>query len=415
MEKIKVIVFEIYPMIEKTVRELLKSIPGIEIVDHNVNNTEEALELILVQRPDVVFLGNDFPGIDGYFFTKTIRQQAPLTQVIMFAEVASADSVRQAMRSGACDFISQKNLTVEELSPVLEHAVQLVDEEKRIKTTTEKEKKSAIILSDDFQTKKRSRIITVYSPKGGAGVSTITVNLAWSLTSTGNKVLIVDGDFLFGDMGVLLNQLSNHSIKDLVRVKGELEIEIIKEVINHGEVDLLAAPSDVESSIEITGPTFENIVKKVSQLDYDFILINTTSHLTDSTIVALESAEIILLIGTQEIATIRALRTFLDLMGALSIPHEKLALVINRFQNDSVLAAEKFNEFLKLDVFHAIPLDFGTVVLANNVGIPFVIEHKDLPISREIESLAIKITKGKKQNKASFISNLRKNLSMTRL
>jgi pilus assembly protein CpaE len=412
MEKLKVIVFEIFPMVEKTVRELLKSMPFVEIIDHNVNNTEEALDLILAQKPDVVFLGNDFPGVDGYFFTKIIRQQAALTQVIMFAEVASAESVRQAMRAGACDFISQKNLTTEELASVLEHAGQLVDEDKRIRISAEREKKNVLTSSDELQVKKRSRIITVYSPKGGAGVSTITANLALSLASTDHKILIVDGDFLFGDMGVLLNQLSNHSIKDLVRVKGDLEIDVIKDVINHGEVDLLAAPPDAESSIEITGPFFEEIIKKVSQLDYDILLINTSSHLTDTTIVALELAETILLVGTQEIATIRAARMFLDLLGALSIPHEKISLVINRFQNGSVLALEKFNEFLKLDVFHSIPLDYETVIVANNVGIPFVINHKDLPISREVESLANKLSKSKKQNKASFISVLRKNLSM---
>ena len=143
MEKTRVVVFEILPMVGKAISELLRSISSVEIIENEINNTDEALDLILEKKPDIVLLGNDFPGIDGYFFTKIIRQQASPTQVIMFAEIASADAVRQAMRAGACDYISQKNLTVEELSTVLDHAKQLVNEEEA-KISSEKMKKEVV-------------------------------------------------------------------------------------------------------------------------------------------------------------------------------------------------------------------------------------------------------------------------------
>jgi pilus assembly protein CpaE len=410
MEKMKVIVFEILPTVGKTLNKLLKSIPWVDLIDHDVNNTEEALDFIITQQPDVIILGNDFPGIDLYYFTQIIRKEAAPTQVIMIAEVVSAESVRLAMRAGAFDFICYKNLTVEELSLALEYAGQLVDEERNIRITAKEKKEPASQQQVKPHTKKPTRIITVYSPKGGAGVSTITANLAWSLSSNGLKVLVVDGDFLFGDMGVLLNQQSNHSIMDFIRFEEHLDEEVIQEVINHGIVDLLAAPSNVEKSVEINGPAFEKILIKLSQLDYDFLLINTCSHPLDQIIVALELAETIILVGTQEISSIRALGLFLDLIGTLSISREKLAVVINRFDKGSILTSDKFNEHLKIDISHTIPQDYGTVLLANNLGIPFVVNHKDLPISRSIESLANILIKGKSQDKSTAISKVFKNI-----
>jgi len=417
MENMKVIVFEILPTVGKTLNELLKSIPFVNLIDHDINNTEEALDLILSKKPDVIILGNDFPGIDGYYFTKMIRKESASTQVIMIAEVVGAESVRQAMRAGACDFIGYKNLTVEEISLALENARQLADEERNIRFIDKGKKEPASQQPVKPVTKEATRIITVYSPKGGSGVSTITANLAWSLSSNDLKVLVIDGDFLFGDMGVLLNQQSNHSIIDFVRFQGNLDKDVIKEVINHGNVDLLAAPSSAEKSVEINGPVFGKILKELLQLDYDFLLINTSSYLSEPIIDALELAEKIILVGTQEISCVRAMSLFLDLIQTLSISQDKLALVINRFEKGSILTVDKLNGFLKINVSYTIPQDYKTVLLANNLGIPFVMDHKDLPVARGIESLTNTLIKGKREKKSrgiSLIRTIRKSLSKTK-
>jgi pilus assembly protein CpaE len=397
MEKMKVIVFEILPKVGKNLHKLLKSIPFVDLIENDVNNTEEALELIKSTQPDIIILGNDFPGIDGYYFTSMIRKESAPTQVIMIAEAFSAESVRQAMRAGACDYIGHQNLTVEELSSALEHAGRLVEEESRTKSAAKEKKETIAHTRVKSLPKKPTRIITVYSPKGGVGVSTITANLAWSLASNSFKVLIVDGNFLFGDMGVLLNQQSNHSIIDLVRFEGELDLEVIKDVINHGEVDLLAAPPNADKFIEINGPTFEKILKELSVLDYDFMLINTSSQLSDPIIGALELAEEVILVGTQEISSVRAISLFLELLGPLSITREKILMVINRFEKRSILTLEKLKEYIKLDNFQSIPLDYDTALQANNLGIPFVVAHKNLPISNAVENLASLLIKGKRQ------------------
>lgn len=395
MERMKVVVFEIFPKVDKILHNLLKSMSNVDLLESNVNNTEEALELIIEQRPDIIILGNDFPGKDSFYFTQIIRKEAAPAQVIMIAEVVSAEVVRQAMRAGACDFISYKNLTAEELSMAFERAGQLVFEERNMRDTIEQKPEITSQAPPKSKGQKPTKIIAVYSPKGGTGVSTITANLSRVLADQGKKVLVFDGDLLFGDMGVLLNQPSNHSIADLARFSGNYDEEIVREVITPGPVDLMAAPPSIEKSIEITGPICENILNALAKLDYDFLLINTGSNLSDSTLVILEKADSVILVGTQEISSVRALRLFLDLIKTLSIEFSKFIAVINRYDKSSVLTLSKLDESLDINIYYTIPLDATTVLLANNLGIPFSVDQKNLTISKSIIALANYLLTGK--------------------
>ncbi len=410
MEKITVIVFEIFPKVDKLLAGLLRSISNIELIENNVNNTEEALDLIMSKKPDVILLGNDFPGEDGNYFTQIIRKNASPTQVIILAEVASAEAVRQAMRAGACDFISYKNLTVEELSLALERAGQLVAEERNIRGTSPELKPEPVTPSTTkSKTGEPAKIFALYSPKGGSGVSTITANLALVLANEGYKVLVLDGDFLFGDMGVLLNQPSNHSIIDLARFEGNVDDEIVKDVITTGKVDLLAAPPSVEKSLEVTGPVCERVLDTLSKLDYDILLVNTSSNLSDPTMVILEKAETVILVVTQEITSVRALRLFMDLMRSLSIDSGKFEVVVNRFDKNSILTLAKLNKNLEIKISNTIPLDTPTVLLANNLGVPFVIDQKNLQISKSVSTLAnFLLTRETKINASGISGTIKK-------
>ena len=62
------------------------------------------------------------------------------------------------------------------------------------------------------------QVVAVFSPKGGVGRTTVAVNLAVAAaTELGKKVVLVDGSFQFGDVGVLLNlNPKNKSIADLI-------------------------------------------------------------------------------------------------------------------------------------------------------------------------------------------------------
>ena len=99
------------------------------------------------------------------------------------------------------------------------------------------------------------QVIAVFSPKGGAGRTTIATNLALALQrETGGRVCLVDANLQFGDVGVLLNlNPKNRSMLDAVE-GGEPDRDIIDSVvIDHSTgIRVLLAPPSPEGADLVT-------------------------------------------------------------------------------------------------------------------------------------------------------------------
>ncbi len=70
------------------------------------------------------------------------------------------------------------------------------------------------------------KIITVYSPKGGVGTTTIAVNLGITLMSPDSKVIVVDANLQYGDVAVFNNEQARNSVVDLTPRAAELDPDI---------------------------------------------------------------------------------------------------------------------------------------------------------------------------------------------
>jgi pilus assembly protein CpaE len=380
----------IFPRVEQRIKSLLVSIPVAELIDSDVNNAEAALEVISQTKPDVVLLENDFPGMDGFYLTEIIRRESPFTQIIILSEISSADAVRRAMRAGACDYLSYKSVTIEELSSALEHASQLsADARSKSRVSVDTEEKQVVRKRTDK--KQYTRVVTFYSPKGGVGVSTIVTNLAQVLYAKGQKVLIIDGSLQFGDIAVLSNQNPTRTIANIASKEAEMDPELVKSVIIEDKVHILPAPNEAEEGLGITGSAFAQIIQHCRALDYDMILVNTSPYVSDPTFSALDAADLIIVVVTQEISSVRAARAFFNLMANLQLGRGKVKVILNRFTEASSLLPQKIGEILGQKIALSIPADGATAVRAANLGVPFVVDYKDQPISKAIVNLAAQL------------------------
>jgi pilus assembly protein CpaE len=71
----------------------------------------------------------------------------------------------------------------------------------------------------------------------------------------------------------------------------------------------------------------------------------------------------------------------------LTIPIDKIALVMNKFDKRIAILPEKISENLKQAVVAVIPLDERTVIPSVNRGIPFMIDNKTQPAARGVYAL----------------------------
>jgi pilus assembly protein CpaE len=237
---------------------------------------------------------------------------------------------------------------------------------------------------------RRGKIVTIYSPKGGTGCTTLAVNLALTLHNEDTRVALVDGNLQFGDVAVFMNEQGKNTIIDLAPRAEELDPEIVEEVmLKHAAsgLHILAAPSRPEYAERVSSAQFTKVLEYLQQI-YSYIIVDTAALLTDVTLAAVDVSDLVILVTTQDIPSIKNCRLFLDLSQTLGIDRERILFVMNRFDKRINITPDRVTENLKQEVVSVIPLDEATATKAVNRGVPFVLDSKNQPAARGVFSLA---------------------------
>jgi pilus assembly protein CpaE len=186
------------------------------------------------------------------------------------------------------------------------------------------------------------------------------------------------------------SEQGKNTIVDISPRVEELDREIVEDVmIKHAASGLriLAAPSRPEHAEKVTGGQFTKVLEYLRHM-YAYVVVDTATLLTDVTLAAIDISDLLVLVTTQDIPSIKNCRLFLDLSQTLGIERERILFVMNRFDKRINITPDRVTENLKQEVVSVIPFDEQTVTKAVNRGVPFVLDNKNQPAARGIFSLA---------------------------
>jgi len=113
----------------------------------------------------------------------------------------------------------------------------------------------------------KARIVTVTSGKGGVGKSSIALNLAIALNRRGHSALIIDTDFGFSNIDVMLGVRTKYDLTDVIARRRQ-----IRDIIETGleGVQFIAGGSGVyeldKTFTEIELSIIERVIRKVLSL-----------------------------------------------------------------------------------------------------------------------------------------------------
>ena len=387
-QKIRVIIVDDIAETRENVRKLLQFEADIEVIGA-AKSGREGIEFSKEQDPDVVLMDINMPDMDGIAATEEILRSQPHVQVIILSVQGDQNYMRRAMLAGARDFLTKPPMA-DELISAIRRAGEMAQQE-RAKNAQVRVAPSApgSSLSTGFSLT-QGKVITVYSPKGGTGCTTIAVNLAIALHNDDTRATLVDGNFQYGDVAVFINEQGKNTIIDLATRVNELDPEVVEGVmIKHAAsgIHVLAAPSRPEYSEKVSGDQFAQLIDYLRQM-YAYVVIDTTPALSDITLAAIDKSNVIVLVTTQDIPSIKNARLFLDLVQTIGIERERIVFSMNRYDKRIAITPERVGDNLKQPVAAVIPLDERVVVPAVNRGIPFILENKTQPSARGILSLA---------------------------
>ena len=386
-EKIRVMIVDDVSETRENVRKLLQFESDVDVV--GVARTgKEAIQLSQELNPDVVLMDINMPDMDGISATESIRSVQPAVQVVILSVQSDQNYMRRAMLAGARDFLTKPPMG-DELISAIRRAGSMAQSERSKSAQVHIAPVSGNVGVVAGYGGPRGKIVTVYSPKGGTGCTTLAVNLALTLHNGDTRVVLVDGNLQFGDVAVFVNEQGKNTIIDLAPRADELDPEIVEEVmVKHAAsgIHILAAPSRPEYAEKVSSGQFSKVLEYLQQL-YAYVVVDTASLLTDVTLAAVDVSDLIILVTTQDIPAIKNCRLFLDLLQTLGVERERILFVMNRFDKRINITPERVAENLKQEVALVIPYD-EYAIKAGNRGVPFVLDGKNQPVARGIFSLA---------------------------
>jgi pilus assembly protein CpaE len=381
---IKVLIVDDIPETRDHLSRLLGLEREIDVAG-TAGSGEEAIQVAMELRPDVIVMDINMPGMDGVAAAEIISQRLPTSPIIMMSVHGEAEQLKRAISAGAREFLI-KPFSGDEFSESIRRvyerevgrSVQLAAEIAQAPAPTK--------LTDEGD----HQVIAVFSPKGGAGRTTIATNLAVALhRETGARVCLVDANLQFGDVGVLLNlNPKNQSIIDAVE-RGEPDGDVVDSVvIDHSTgIRVLLAPPAPEGADLVTPPYLRKILEHL-RATHDYLIVDLPAGLTDHSLGVMDLADTIVVLTALEITTIKNVRLFLEVADQLEYNRSKIRLVVNRADTAQGIRIADVEASIRRPIDATIVSDGRLSVLAVNRGVPFVVSHPESVLTRDVISLA---------------------------
>lgn len=235
---------------------------------------------------------------------------------------------------------------------------------------------------------RNGKVITVFSPKGGVGKTTVAVNLAVALSGSGAaRVCIVDLDLGFGDVAITLQLIPEHTIAEAVDSEEHLDFALLETLLTrHENCSILAAPTHPDGKDRVSPGLVRRILRILRQ-HFDYVVVDTSPSFDDQVLHAFDETDECIIVATLDVPTIKNVKVALETLDALSLVEGRRRLLLNRADDEVGLTPANVESLLKMPVTTALPTAFA-VANATNHGRPIVLSRPEHPVSRELIKLS---------------------------
>ncbi|CAI9406813.1 AAA family ATPase [Aestuariimicrobium sp. T2.26MG-19.2B] len=234
----------------------------------------------------------------------------------------------------------------------------------------------------------RGRVVTVASPKGGVGKTTITTNIAVGLAlGTQLPVVLVDLDLHFGDVASALNLEPEYTLPETARAALAGDPLALKPYLTRHETGLwvVAGSDDPVAADAVTAQEITSLLRTLT-LDFAYVVVDTAPGLAEATLTALDLTSDLVLVTGLDVPGVRGLRKEIETLNELSMLMETRQIVLNFADPSRGLSVADVEATVRAKVDVAIPTA-GIVPISVNQGIPLLQSRGNDKISRQLDQI----------------------------
>lgn len=324
--------------------------------------------------PEVVLVG---PGVDdtaALDFARRFDAERPEISVVLVAE-RSSELLEQAMHAGVRDVLDPK-ATDAQIREVIERASQTAV------------RRRVNLVPDAEHGGQSGHILSVVSPKGGSGKTTVALNIAVGLAQHApEQVVLVDLDVAFGDVASGLGLAPEHDLADAAANVATLDATALKMFLTphpSGCYALCAPASPIEGE-KISAEQTSEIVRLLGS-EFRYVVLDTSAGISEHTLAALEASTDVVLLASMDVPSVRGLHKLVEALDQLGMGHLRRHVVLNRADSRVGLEAADIEATIGMPVNAALPSS-KAVPLSINQGAPLLHTDPRSPVARAITGL----------------------------
>lgn len=332
--------------------------------------------------PDIIVLDADGDPNGAVELARNLDQSLPC--VVILAATNPDPLALPALRAGVKDLVQAEG-DVADIRKALERAAQFLAMRAM----------PAPVVASVVPTiqKPDGRIITIASPKGGVGKTTVATNVAVGLAKRyPQQVVLVDLDVHFGDCASALNLEPEFSLPDTIQGAMTQDMLTLKSLLTRHDTGLYVVPgSDSPVAADtVTPKDISNLLTMLAK-EFQFIVVDTAPGLSEHTLSVLDKANEIVLVTSLDVPGVRGLRKELETLDDLDMLLEARHVVVNFFDSSRGLTIKDVQSTIGEDV--DIVLNQSNLLpQSTNQGMPLLQANGRDPITKQLNLLVDRIT-----------------------
>jgi pilus assembly protein CpaE len=350
------------------VQEALPAAGEIEILGV-INGLEESWNALQEAPVDLVVVACGGQSDRTLYFIEGAVTQRPDRPIVVLAEGAQNGFVRRVFESGADDVVNLPEVP-ERVAFAFQKAVA--------------RRQGAAAASGIAQ----APMVCVLGPKGGTGKTLTAANLAVTLAKTGKKVVLVDLDLQFGDVGLTLGLTPEKTLYDLAKSGGSLDSEKLETYITPhvSGVRVLLAPTRPDQASFVSTDLLRDAFTLLRS-NYDCVVVDTPPGFTPEVIAAIDASTHVCLVGMLDSLSLKNTKLGLETLELMGYDNSRITLLLNRADSRIGITTEDVSTILgrSPDVF--VPSD-RDIAKSMTDGVPIVLSADRSEAAQAFRSLA---------------------------
>jgi pilus assembly protein CpaE len=350
------------------VQEALPASGEIEILGV-INGLEESWNALQEAPIELLAVACGGHADRALYFIEAALKQRPDRPVVVLAEGAQNGFIRRIFEAGADDV-----LNLPEVPERVAFAFQ-----KAVARRQGAAAASGLAIAP---------MVCVLGPKGGTGKTLVATNLAVTLAMRGERVVLVDLDLQFGDVGLALGLTPEKTAYDLAKSGGSLDIEKLETYLTPhvSGVRSLLAPTRPDQASLVSVDLLRDVFALL-RASYDCVVVDTPPGFTSEVIAAIDVSTHLCVVGMLDSLSLKNTKLGLETLELMGYDKTRISMLLNRADSRIGITADDVATILGKEPDVLVPSE-REIAKSMTDGIPIVLSAERSDAAQAFRQLA---------------------------